>query len=127
MCSLCMEIAMRPLAVTKKLVPSQEIEAALALIVAAFAAANSAVEIYLFGSAALGKMSTYSDIDLLIVSPFIEDIRPLQKKLRHLQTLTPFVIDLVWVDQQRFAKMKNIGGVCMLAVSEGRQLYPKKG
>jgi len=119
------EVVLQPLAITRKAIDQELVDSAIAILVEAIVAAGEIKHLYLFGSAAIGRMSDQSDIDILVVVPAANMIRPAQVKLRNIQKLTRFVVDLVWVDEQEFDRKKNMGGICYLAKTEGRCLYQK--
>ena len=116
---------MQPLAVTRQPISQEKVSVAIGILTAAIAAAGEIVAIYLFGSAAAGKMTDQSDIDLLVVTSDVAAIKPAQKNLRNVQRLTDFIVDLVWVDEAQFERKKSLGGVCMVAAEDGRCLYQK--
>lgn len=116
---------MQPLFPSKKPVDKNEVDRAVNTLVSAIIEAGGAEAIYLFGSTARGTMTTQSDIDLLIVIEKPSDIKPMKRKLRNIQQLTSFPVDLVWIDRQQFEKKKLLGGVCMIAFEDGILCYPK--
>lgn len=80
--------------------------------------------IILFGSAATGKMTRDSDIDLLVVAPSpsntIEERLQLRRSLRGL----PFPFDVFIIATERFEESKNIfGGIAYPAHKYGRVIY----
>ena len=109
---------------TKKPVSDVKAQKAVEAIVAEIVALENILEVYLFGSVCEGKQSDQSDIDLLIVTADLQAIRSAQKNLRHIQKLTDFPVDLVWVDKDQFDRKKNLGGVCMVAFHDGKRVYP---
>lgn len=117
---------MMPLSLTRKSIDKDFLEQAIKELLAAFSAVDDIEDIYLFGSAALGKMSDQSDLDVLVIVSKLELIRSAQIQLRHIQKVTPFPVDIVWVDREGFERKKHIGGVCYLAVNEGRHLFSKR-
>ena len=110
---------------TRKPVSRSKILQAVDTLVREIVVSGNILSIYLFGSASEGKQSDQSDIDLLIVVPDVSTIKSSQKKLRHIQKLTDFPVDLVWVDREQFERKKDIGGVCMIAFHDGQRVYPK--
>lgn len=88
-------------------------------------AAVSPEKIYVFGSSAQGRMTDHSDFDFLIIMPSNAAIIEGQKNLRTFYPLSQYPVDLVWATQARFETIKDIGGVCFVAVREGRCLYSK--
>jgi len=80
--------------------------------------------IILFGSAATGKMTRDSDIDLLVVAPSpsntIEERLQLRRSLRGLA----FPFDVFIIATERFEESKNIfGGIAYPAHKYGRVIY----
>jgi predicted nucleotidyltransferase len=80
--------------------------------------------IILFGSAATGKMTRDSDIDLLVVAPSpsntIEERLQLRRSLRGLR----FPFDVFIIATGRFEESKNIfGGIAYPAHKYGRVIY----
>lgn len=118
---------MQPLKITRKPVEQAVVDDAIDAIVAAIVNVGPVEEVYLFGSAASGKMTDQSDIDLLVVCPDRESIRPMQKKLRNLPRLTQFPVDLVWIDRDAFDHKKSIGGICFVAYHDGIRKFPAAG
>jgi predicted nucleotidyltransferase len=108
---------------TRKPIAKTQLDQALTSLKAAILLAGPVNSLYLFGSASRSDMSDQSDIDLLVVMEKISDIRPAQKKLRSIQTLTPFPIDLVWVERAEFERKRDLGGVCFIAYHEGICLF----
>lgn len=101
----------------------RQVDEAVQILLTSILGAGPVHAVYLFGSAARGEMSDQSDIDLLIIMPTLSDIRPTQKNLRHIQTVSPFAVDLVWVDISTFERKKDLGGICFTAHNEGHCLF----
>lgn len=84
--------------------------------------------IILFGSAATGKMTGDSDIDLLVVSPApsntIEERVRLRRSLRGLG----FPFDVFIIATERFEESKTVfGGIAYPAHKYGRVIYEAAG
>ena len=81
-------------------------------------------KIILFGSAAAGKMTRDSDVDLLVVEPCPDD--PRQESVRihdHLRGLG-FPFDVIVISTEWFEDSKNvIGGIAYPANKYGRVVY----
>lgn len=117
---------MHPLKFTKKKVNRSVVLGAVYQLVRAIAGTGDVVAVYLFGSVADCRESDQSDIDLLVVTAGRQEIRSAQEKLRGIQKMTPFPVDLVWVEQAQFDRKKSLGGVCMIAFEDGHCLYQKE-
>lgn len=81
--------------------------------------------IYLFGSAAEGKMTDQSDFDFLLVFDSSQSLRKAQKTLLSFYPLSTIPVDLVWTTTEEFEKKKEIGGVCFIVHREGQCLFEK--
>jgi len=80
--------------------------------------------IILFGSAATGKMSEDSDIDLLIVKSDIADRRQEYMRIRRALRDLEFPFDIILITTQWFEESKNVvGGIAHPADKQGRVLY----
>ena len=98
-------------------------EAEIDSVVRLLLGAVSPIQLILFGSACEGKLTDQSDLDFLVVVETEELIIEAQKSLRSLMPLSRFPVDLVWVTRDRFERMKNVGGVCLIAHEDGRVHY----
>jgi uncharacterized protein len=80
--------------------------------------------IILFGSAASGKMTRDSDIDLLVVEPEPGNIREESVKIRRALDEIGYPIDVIVMSTERFEETKNLfGGIAYPAHKYGRILY----
>ncbi len=80
--------------------------------------------IILFGSAATGKMTRDSDIDLLIVEPVPVNRHVESVKIRRALGAIGFPVDVIVISSERFEETKNIfGGIAYPAHKYGRVLY----
>lgn len=80
--------------------------------------------IILFGSAASGKMTRDSDIDLLVVEPEPGSIREESVKIRRALDEIGYPIDVIVMSTERFEETKNLlGGIAYPAHKYGRILY----
>ena len=82
------------------------------------------VRIIMFGSAAAGRMTKDSDIDILVVEPSVKNPRNKSMRLREsLRGLgTPF--DVVVISRKWFEDSKNvIGGIAYPANKYGKVIY----
>ena len=83
-------------------------------------------EIYLFGSAAEGKMNRLSDLDFCIVFSSKDAVKNSKKKIFSQPPFSEFAIDWVLVDRDTFDRKKELGGVCFDAFKYGRKVYPQE-
>ena len=80
--------------------------------------------IILFGSAATGKMSRDSDIDLLVVTPAPSHTLEEQVKLRGCLRGLGFPFDVFLMATEKFEESKNVfGGLAYPAHKYGRVIY----
>jgi predicted nucleotidyltransferase len=114
---------MQPLRISRKPILPAIVDAEIARVLSKILAACSPRAVYLFGSAATGQMTDQSDLDIIVVLPDGVSPRPAQQNLRHHQPLSQHGVDLVWISDSEFERKKALGGICMVAASEGRLLY----
>ena len=80
--------------------------------------------VILFGSAAIGKMTRDSDIDILIVEPSPADHHEESVRIRRALGNVGFPVDVIVISTERFEETKNIfGGIAYPAHKYGRVLY----
>ena len=80
--------------------------------------------IILFGSAATGRMTNDSDIDLLVIEPEPANTRDESVKLRRALGEVGYPVDLIVISTERFEETKDIiGGIAYPAHKYGRVLY----
>ena len=114
---------MNPLKLTRKKLAETLVESELQQIVQFFSSVIKPVSLYLFGSASEGKMTDQSDYDLLVIVPTLEAIRPAQKSFsKGRPELPKRAFDVVWLTEEDFNRKKEIGGVALIAATEGRRL-----
>ncbi len=78
----------------------------------------------LFGSAAAGKMTSYSDIDLLIVEPALENSHGIRVAIRGAVGDMGYPVDVIVMRTERFERTKRfIGGIAHPANKYGRVIY----
>jgi predicted nucleotidyltransferase len=111
---------------TRKPLDPEWVKQEAAAIVGKLAAITAVTEVFWFGSSAEGKMTDQSDFDFLVVVDSEEETRACQKMLRQKHPLSSYPVDLVWVGRSRFDKMKNLGGVCLIAFEDGKQVFDRK-
>jgi predicted nucleotidyltransferase len=80
--------------------------------------------IILFGSAAIGRMTRDSDIDLLIVEPNPSDGREESVRIGNALRGLGFPFDVIVIATERFEETKNIiGGIAYPANKYGKVIY----
>ena len=80
--------------------------------------------VILFGSAAMGTMTSDSDLDLLVVESQVSNTRQESIRLRAALEDVPLPVDVIVMSRQRFEESKNvIGGIAYPAHKYGRILY----
>lgn len=80
--------------------------------------------VILFGSAASGKMTADSDLDVLVVERQVANTRHESIRLRAALENVPLPIDVIVMSRERFEETKNvIGGIAYPAHKYGRVLY----
>jgi len=81
-------------------------------------------KIILFGSAALGKMTRGSDIDLLIVEPDPRDRRGEYVRIRRALRGMGYPFDIILISTRWFEESKDvIGGIAYPADKYGKVIY----
>lgn len=99
------------------------IKAELALIVSHC----SPLAVYLFGSAASGRMTEASDLDFLIVLPDGAEHKSVKKKYHEQRRGGRWPVDVVFMGREEFLRCSKIGGVAMICVQEGKLLQGAVG
>ena len=80
--------------------------------------------IILFGSAATGRMTRDSDLDLLVVEPAPSNTRARSVLIRRALGDVRYPVDVIVMSRERFEATKNIiGGIAYPANKYGRVLY----
>jgi uncharacterized protein len=80
--------------------------------------------IILFGSAATGRMTKDSDLDLLVVESSPANTHQRSVEIRRALGDIGYPVDVVVMQKDRFERTKNIiGGIAYPAVKYGRTLY----
>ncbi len=81
-------------------------------------------QVILFGSAATGKMTRDSDIDLLVIEPEVYDTRQESLRIREALGDVSWPVDIVVMAQSRFEETKSVvGGIAYPAHKYGKVLY----
>lgn len=78
--------------------------------------------VYLYGSAAKYSMTSKSDIDVIVTIKDPFDLKQSKKRYYSGHTRLNFPVDILFIPMNIFNEQKNIGGVCMIAYSEGIML-----
>ena len=112
--------AMHPLRLTRKLLDPTQVDSEAARIAQTIRSVTQPYALYLFGSAAEGKATDQSDFDFLIVLPDSDSMRVAKRNLRPHMPLAKIPVDLVWVTKNEFERKKDMGGICLVAFTEGR-------
>ena len=84
------------------------------------------LEVWLFGSAAIGDMTEASDIDLILLFRDVTAIREAQRMLARTPRLDGWPQDLLWYRRNDFYEKSTVGGVPMIAVEDGRRIYQRE-
>jgi predicted nucleotidyltransferase len=80
--------------------------------------------VILFGSAATGRMTPDSDIDLLILDERVADARAEAQRIRQALLGIPFPFDVIVMSRERFEETRGvIGGIAWPADRYGRVIY----
>ena len=80
-------------------------------------------KIILFGSAAEGRFKEGSDLDFLLIFSDVLELKHARTSIRRQGPLfTKCPVDLLFVTQEHFDKMKGLGGVCFIAAHDGLEL-----
>lgn len=81
---------------------------------------------FLFGSAVTGKFDRFSDLDFLLfyltAEEASEEASEEQRKLYRNRLSLPISCDFVCVHRETFDRKSDLGGVCYVALNEGREL-----
>lgn len=94
------------------------------LLKTSLAEKKSILTIYLFGSAAEGKNTINSDLDLLVIIPDSQ-----QNDLKGYYSIvskphfSPYAVDWIFKTESEFAANKDIGGVCRIAHLNGIKVW----
>ena len=85
---------------------------------------SDAERIILFGSAATGRMSRDSDIDLLVLGPDSVDTDERWLRIRRALSGIDYPVDIVLMPTVKFEESKNVvGGIAFPANKYGRVIY----
>ena len=83
--------------------------------------------IWIFGSCARSQMTCYSDIDVLVLFPSLDEVVKARKAgIFQLSTRIHWPADLLIMTHEMFEKRSNIGGVCQIIKEEGVCIYDSK-
>jgi predicted nucleotidyltransferase len=80
--------------------------------------------VILFGSAATGRMTPDSDIDLLVLDGEVADARAEARRIRQALLGIPYPFDVIVMSRARFEETRGvIGGIAWPADRYGRVIY----
>jgi len=81
-------------------------------------------KVILFGSAALGKMTPDSDIDLLVLNREVVDAHQEEVRIRQALKGLRYPFDIIVMSADRFEETRGvIGGIAWPAAQYGRVIY----
>ncbi|MFQ5705483.1 MAG: nucleotidyltransferase domain-containing protein [Gemmatimonadales bacterium] len=93
-------------------------------IVARVRDASRPEQVILFGSAATGRMTRDSDIDILVVLNNVADARQEAMRVRTALVGLQFPFDVIVISRDRFEETRDvIGGIAWPAARYGRVIY----
>jgi len=96
----------------------------LDILVKRIVATQNPLRVVLFGSAAHGKMSEDSDIDVMVVVPDGSNRRRVAMRLHQSFIGLPFPVDVIITTPALLERHKdNIGLIYSTIISEGREVY----
>ena len=105
--------------------PKEEVENLVARLLAEILRRLEPLEIILFGSAARGQMTAYSDLDVVIVIDEAHDIKPTIRKLGGVSAVLHWPVDLLVVDKRQYDVKKDLGGVFWDAHAFGTMIFKR--
>ncbi len=82
--------------------------------------------LYLFGSAATGNMTYESDLDFVILVDNPSSVDSVRRKLGAVPRPANIPLDIIVLTREEFERKSQLGGVCMVAMNEGRDLMELK-
>ncbi len=83
-------------------------------------------KILLFGSAARGEMTDFSDLDLLVIVDDQTDLKQLKKDFYCRKKTHSVPVDIIFMTSSDYLTKSQIGGIAMICQQEGRLLFEKK-
>lgn len=90
-------------------------------LISKLTAAKPVVAAYLFGSAAVGRNTADSDLDILLVVPDGSDIKKYHQFVNTAH-FSPVAVDWIIKTASDFEKDQKIGGIAMVAAQTGIKL-----
>jgi predicted nucleotidyltransferase len=84
---------------------------------------DSNIKIFLFGSVATNTATTYSDLDIAVVSKDTESKKNIQKKFFELKRVTECSVDLVFLTTNQTINDVD-HPIAQVVKSEGIEIYP---
>lgn len=80
---------------------------------------------FLFGSAAEGKNTSNSDLDVLVVVPDGSNIKDYYSVV-NAPFYSPLAVDWIFKTKSYFDYEKNVGGISRIADMSGKKIYSKQ-
>jgi predicted nucleotidyltransferase len=90
--------------------PASEVQSQIEKVRLGIQKAIDPKAVILFGSAARGKMTTHSDIDILIICKDQDHLKASMKALAPHRPLSSYSMDIVWYTSADFMRKKELGG-----------------
>ena len=82
-------------------------------------------EIWVFGSAAAGRLTEASDIDLAVICADAQSVRHAREAVYRQRRPDEWAQDIVFFEVDDFYERAQVGGLPMLIVEEGQRIYPE--
>ncbi|MBI4405555.1 MAG: nucleotidyltransferase domain-containing protein [Deltaproteobacteria bacterium] len=79
--------------------------------------------VYLFGSAAEGRATALSDIDICVIFHSRNELKQNKKRILCEFPVEDVPVDWVLLDEETFNKKKDVGGVCFDIHKYGKVIY----
>jgi hypothetical protein len=79
--------------------------------------------VIVFGSAARGKMTGRSDVDMAVIFPDEESLKVGRRSIYARPPSNPWPTDLLFYTKDAFRRRRETGGVCELIWAEGRVIH----
>ncbi len=118
---------MKLLRATRKSLDPAVVSAEATAIAKKIIAAAQPCALFLFGSAAEGKATDQSDFDFLAVMQDVASLAKGRAELGLMRPLSSSPVDIVWVTKNDFIRNRAVGGVCLIAWEDGKQMHLAEG
>ena len=79
--------------------------------------------VFVFGSAARYEMRDDSDLDFIVITKNEDDVSSLAARVLGRKPPHDVAADILFYGERRFLERARLGGVCFLAVREGRVVH----